>query len=863
MAASDDAQHIEHSLLTDGVIERRLYQLRLAGGAQQDHTLVCLPTGLGKTTVSLLVTAERIDAVGGTSLFLAPTKPLVQQHADFYRESLTIPDDEIVVFTGEVSPDDRAALFADARIVIATPQVIENDLIANRISLRNVTHLTFDECHRATGEYAYVYIAERYHDDAADPLVTGMSASPGGDEEAIRTVCENLGIARVEVMTEADADVEEYTHDTDVEWERIELPAAVLEIRDALNEVITDRLEQLKSLGVADTTQPDLSQKDLNKIRAKLQRMIDNDQSDGFTGMSVHAEVMKLRRAVELVETQSVDALRRYFDRQRNAARSSGASKASQRLVSEPTVREAMRKAESFDGLHPKFSRARVLLAQTLGIEGGERVIVFTESRDTAEALTDFLSDSFDTRRFVGQGDKEGSDGMTQREQQATLEAFRDGEFEVLVSTSVAEEGLDVPEVDLVLFFEPVPTAIRSIQRKGRTGRQDDGRVVVLLAEDTRDEAYFWISRRKEQKMADELQSLKSVADDVESELGAGDQRQLGEFDDGAAGATAASNNAGASGNNAGAPSDNAGQPSNDNGASTDGRLSPGLIDFAEQTESAGNDDESLSDADPESDDADDGSDDADPESDDADPESDDADDGSDDTAVQPTVATPHSNEEDAVELVIDQRELDSTIARDLSIREGIQTRLETLAVGDYILSDRVAVERKSVADFLDTLTGGDRSMFEQVGDMARHYSRPVVILEGGNLYEERNVHPNAIRGALSSLAIDFDASVLHTTDEGDTTDMLEVIATREQETADRAVSVHGEKSAKTLPEQQEYVVSAIADIGPVTARALLESFGTVEAVMTAREDDLLEVDGVGQVTAERIREVVGSDYEE
>ena len=842
MAASDDAQHIEHSLLTDGVIERRLYQLRLAGGAQQDHTLVCLPTGLGKTTVSLLVTAERIDAVGGTSLFLAPTKPLVQQHADFYRESLTIPDDEIVVFTGEVSPDDRAALFADARIVIATPQVIENDLIANRISLRNVTHLTFDECHRATGEYAYVYIAERYHGDAADPLVTGMSASPGGDEEAIRTVCENLGIARVEVMTEADADVEEYTHDTDVEWERIELPAAVLEIRDALNEVITDRLEQLKSLGVADTTQPDLSQKDLNKIRAKLQRMIDNDQSDGFTGMSVHAEVMKLRRAVELVETQSVDALRRYFDRQRNAARSSGASKASQRLVSEPTVREAMRKAESFDGLHPKFSRARVLLAQTLGIEGGERVIVFTESRDTAEALTDFLSDSFDTRRFVGQGDKEGSDGMTQREQQATLEAFRDGEFEVLVSTSVAEEGLDVPEVDLVLFFEPVPTAIRSIQRKGRTGRQDDGRVVVLLAEDTRDEAYFWISRRKEQKMADELQSLKSVADDVESELGAGDQRQLGEFDDGAAGATAASNNAGASGNNAGAPSDNAGQPSNDNGASTDGRLSPGLIDFAEQTESAGNDDESLSDADP---------------------ESDDADDGSDDTAVQPTVATPHSNEEDAVELVIDQRELDSTIARDLSIREGIQTRLETLAVGDYILSDRVAVERKSVADFLDTLTGGDRSMFEQVGDMARHYSRPVVILEGGNLYEERNVHPNAIRGALSSLAIDFDASVLHTTDEGDTTDMLEVIATREQETADRAVSVHGEKSAKTLPEQQEYVVSAIADIGPVTARALLESFGTVEAVMTAREDDLLEVDGVGQVTAERIREVVGSDYEE
>jgi len=178
------------------------------------------------------------------------------------------------------------------------------------------------------------------------------------------------------------------------------------------------------------------------------------------------------------------------------------------------------------------------------------------------------------------------------------------------------------------------------------------------------------------------------------------------------------------------------------------------------------------------------------------------------------------------------------------------------------VLSDRVAVERKSVSDFLDTLTGGDRSMFEQVGDLARAYARPVVILEGKSLYDERNIHPNAIRGALSSLAIDFDASVLRTEDEDDTADLLEVLATREQETSDRTVSVHGEKSGKTLAEQQEYVVGSVADIGPVTARALLEEFGTVEAVMTARMDDLLEVPGVGEVTADRLRKVVGSEYE-
>jgi len=834
MAATDDPAYVDHALLTSGFIERREYQTRLADAASDAHTLVCLPTGLGKTTVSLLVTADRLASVGGTVLFLAPTKPLVQQHAEFYREALDVPDEEIVVFTGEIRPEDRADRWTDARIVVATPQVVENDLVGSRISLSEVTHLTFDECHRATGEYAYVYIAERYHEDATDPLVTGMSASPGGDKESILTVCRNLGLGEVEVMTEGDADVAEYTHDTSVEWERIELPEGILGIRDALNEVIKDRLGKLKSLGVTNTTQPDVSQKQLNRMRGKLQELIDADKSEGYKGMSTHAEVMKLRRAVELVETQSVESVRRYFERQRNAARSSGASKASQRLVAEPKVREAMRLAESFDGTHPKFSRTRILLAQTLGIEGGERVIVFTESRDTAEALTEFLSASFDVRRFVGQGDKETSEGMTQTEQQDTLDAFRNGEFEVLVSTSVAEEGLDVPEVDLVLFFEPVPTAIRSIQRKGRTGRQAEGRVVVLLAEDTRDEAYYWISKRREKEMESELRELKGVAGEVESELTppqAALEAYDGSSDDGGDGD-------GDGSAESGAPAADAA----DADPATNGQA--GLTDFGASDAAV---DRGSPGGTPEGD-ADTGS----------------GASGGDDGGVgdgDGVVATAEGDAEET-EIVVDQRELDAAIAKDLSKREGVRTRLETLSVGDYVLSDRVAVERKSVADFLDTLLGGDRSLFEQIGDLSRAYARPILILEGDGLYEERNVHPDAIRGALASLAVDFDVSVLQTAGESETGELLRTIATREQSERDRAVSVHGEKAAKTLAEQQEYVVSAIADIGPVTAQSLLRAFGTVEGVMTAREEDLLTVDGVGEVTAGRIREVVGSGYQ-
>ncbi len=824
MAATDESPpSIDHPLLEPNVLERRLYQLQLAGTAARDHTLVCLPTGLGKTTVSLLVTARRLEEVGGKSLLLAPTKPLVAQHAEFYRNALQIPDDDIVVFTGDVSPDDRAALWERATVIMATPQVIENDLVGSRLSLEAVTHLTFDECHRATGNYAYNYIAERYHADATDPLVTGMSASPGGDEEAILEVCGNLGLSEIEVMTEDDADVSQFTHQTALEWERIELPDEILAIRDLLNEVVTDRLERLKELGITRSTKPDQSQKDLNRMRAQLQKLINNDQSAGYKGMSIHAEVMKLRQAVTLVETQSVEALCLYLERQRNQARSSGASKASQRLVSDPRVREARRRAESFDQLHPKYRKTRLLLAETLGLEGGERVIVFTESRDTAEALTEFLNTSFDARRFVGQGDREGSDGMTQKQQQEVLAAFRAGEFDVLVSTSVAEEGLDVPDVDLVLFYEPVPTAIRSIQRKGRTGRQSEGRVVVLMAEDTRDEAYFWISRRRENEMETELRELKGIASEVERELEA-PQQSLEAFD----AATSSESEVKVNGSDD-KPRDGAATSSRRQGD----HEQPGLTDFA--SGSGANET--------------------------ADVETENETETTDQTPPSVTEHTPGTDDPETTEIVADQREMDATIPRELSKRPDCEIRLETLAVGDYVLSDRVVVERKSVADFVDSLVGGDRSVFEQVGAMARHYSRPVVVVEGDGIYEQRDVHPNAIRGALSSLAVDFGVSILRTEGERDTAELLRVIAEREQSLATREVSVHGEKSTKTLGEQQEYVVSSIADIGPVTARSLLEEFGSVEAVMSATEAELQAADGVGAVTAERIREVVGSDY--
>jgi len=752
-------EYIEHELLADGVVENRMYQLQLSSAALAEPSLVVLPTGAGKTAVGLLVTAARLNREGGKSLFLAPTKPLVEQHAAFYREALAVPDDEVRVFTGDVRPDDRAEEWGGATVVIATPQVVQNDLIGGRIDLDGVTHLTFDECHRATGDYAYNYIADKYAGQARDPLVTGMTASPGSDKDEILRVCDNIGVSNVEILTEDDPSLAEYSHETDVDWKEVDVPDDVLEARDLLNDVVRDRMERLARLGAIDggDARADVSMKKLLGVRGEIQEMMDAGESAGYTAMSVHAEVMKLRHAVEIVETQGVETLVSYFEKLGNEARSSGGSKAVKRLMGESKVQEAREIAEEYDGVHPKMDVLRSLVFDELSSGDDARVIVFTEYRDTASALVGFL-DAGDARpvRFVGQANKDGDDGLTQKQQQEVLESFRSGEENVLVATSVAEEGLDIPEVDLVVFYEPVPSEIRAIQRRGRTGRERAGRVVVLIAKDTRDEAYFWSAKRKEDRMEREIDELKGVEDEINDELD-DSQRLLGEFDGDA-----------------------------DGDAEADA---------------------------------------------------------------------------DSVTVVADQRETKSKVVRELDTSE-VDVELETLDVGDYVLSDRVAVERKSVDDFVDTLTGG-RSLFDQIGDLSSSYARPLLVLEGEReeLYTT-GVHKNAVRGALASIVVDYGVPVLFTSGEGETAETLAVVARREQEDEDREARVHGEKSSATLAEQQEYVVSSIADVGPVTARALLDELGTVERVMSADEDELQNAEGVGEKTAARVREVVGSEYE-
>ena len=78
-----------------------------------------------------------------------------------------------------------------------------------------------------------------------------------------------------------------------------------------------------------------------------------------------------------------------------------------------------------------------------------------------------------------------------------------------MCSTSIGEEGLDIPEVDAVIFYEPIPSAIRTIQRAGRTARKIKGKLIILITKKTRDESYFYVSRAREKKMHKAIETIK------------------------------------------------------------------------------------------------------------------------------------------------------------------------------------------------------------------------------------------------------------------------------------------------------------------------------------------------------------------
>jgi len=499
---------IEHELIKPSAVEQRDYQTNIAAAALKESTLVVLPTGLGKTVIALIVVAEILLKRKGKVLFLAPTKPLVQQHSSYLSENLV--GFSPTMFTGEVPPADRKDMWSDSRLVVSTPQVIENDLSENRMSLDDVDLIVFDEAHRASGDYAYVSIARAY--SKMQGLVLGMTASPGSDVSRIAEVCENLGITGVEIRSEFDDDVIKYTQDVETQFVSVNVQQGMAPILYLLNQLFDEQIKKLRESGFLDPAKQ-VTTRDLlecgNVLRARLSSGRKSFQI--FKAMSTQALAMKVNHAIELAETQGSGALESYLEKLGKEGSEKGGPKASRDLVKDARFQQVRTLLYSMQNEHPKLEKVVPILRTQFLSKPDSRVIVFTHYRHTCDLVTQTLEKvgGFKPVRFVGQASKGEDIGLNQKEQKEIIEKFKSGEFNVLVSTSIAEEGLDIPATDLVVFYEPVPSEIRTIQRRGRTGRRRSGKVVILITKSTKDEAYLWSSRKKENQMRRELESLR------------------------------------------------------------------------------------------------------------------------------------------------------------------------------------------------------------------------------------------------------------------------------------------------------------------------------------------------------------------
>lgn len=758
------AHYIDHPLIKSDSIEARLYQQVLAADVlKKGNTMIVAPTALGKTIVATLVAADRLDKVKNSKiLVLAPSKPLAIQHESTFKEFLTVPCSSI---TGAVKTDERVKRWEESQIICATPQTVESDLLKGRYSLKDVSLVVFDECHHGVGSYSYVYLASRYVKESKFNLILGLTASPGSDKEKIKEVCDNLYVQNIVVKTEEDYDVRPYFNPVAIDWVRVKMSSELEKIKKHVDKALKVRLKGLKNMGIVRTVS--VNKTDILRARGRVQSAIArtvNPKKECFQAISILSAVINIQHSQELIETQGVVTFNKYVARLRKKK-----TKAAKSLIQDPNFGKAIylaREAEKHGLEHPKLKKVTDIIKKELGQNGqtklqseryvkdadqkSSKIMVFTQYRDSLEMIHQKLEkEGIKSAKFFGQASRDGEKGLTQKEQKEIIKAFKIGEYDVLLSTSVAEEGIDIPAVDLVILYEPVPSEVRMIQRRGRTGRKRSGRVKVLITNGTRDEGYYWASINKERRMKRQL-----IDPEVLEELNSNAIERM-------------------------------------------------------------------------------------------------------ENEKRVKVLDPAPKKEELPVVFADTREGNSKVIRHLSEME-IDVKVQAMAVGDYQVSDEVVIERKTAKDFVDSIV--DKRLFKQARSLMEEFKRPLIILEGDDLYNGM-INPNAIRGSIASIALDFGISIIPTRNAQDTAAMIKRIAIREQSGEKTPIQIRTDKKPVNLWEQQLFIIESLPNIGPVNAKNLLEHFGTVANIINASESQLQEVEGIGKKTATNIRKVVDSKY--
>ncbi|KAI8364034.1 hypothetical protein EDC96DRAFT_209955 [Choanephora cucurbitarum] len=488
----------------------RGYQFNIVQKAIFNNTLVALPTGLGKTFIAAVVMFNYYRWFPNSKIiFMAPTRPLVEQQIEACYTVCGLPQDDTVDMMGNTSPAKRKELWKSKRVFFATPQTVQKDLENAICPGDKIACIVVDEAHKATGNFAYTVVVKRVSKVNKHFRVLALTATPGSNLDAVQDVVNNLHITQIQIRTEDSMDIREFSHGKNIQHIVVKLSytegsTGILPrvVDDYKNKVFGPLLLELSKKPT--TVSSDVDRNSSFGLRsARLHfyqnaRNLNNALKFQVTALFLVAE--HAARAYELLcqhgvvpFVESIDSVLEEFKNTRETGKK--LNKSQKAFLDNNVLQTILRNAKNemskpdFIG-HPKMDKlVSILINHFANLPEGEssKVMIFSSYRTSVQDICQVLNRHAPMLRpsfFVGQAsDKNGIKGLKQSEQQEVIQKFKLDVFNILVSTSIGEEGLDIGEVDLIICFDSQSSPIRMLQRMGRTGRKRKGKCILLMTE--------------------------------------------------------------------------------------------------------------------------------------------------------------------------------------------------------------------------------------------------------------------------------------------------------------------------------------------------------------------------------------------
>lgn len=511
--------------------EIRDYQYNIVERAFYDNLLVALPTGLGKTFIASTVMLNFLRWFPISKIiFMAPTRPLVAQQIKACCSIAGIPSSKVAILLDKTRRN-RAEIWNSRQVFFTTPQVVENDLASGVVNPKSIALLVIDEAHRAKGNYSYNNVVKFINRFSDSYRILALTATPASDVEGVQQIIDNLNISKVEVRTEQSIDIVRHMKRKTVEKKTCYPSSEITECIELLAEGITPVLNTANERGLLDLTDPTrINFLQCMEISRKIVANPTIPEGLKWSNYFILQLLGMVGQCYRRLNIYGIRSFQSYFNEKFLEFKTKwNAKKSTNKLnadfyFSDPITTLMDRVEELLKTLtygHPKIEALMEELDDFFKNHetAGSRVIIFTEFRESALEIVQCIEKANDNRKphiFIGQSkEKEKFDvenfgkkkqkgqtkkkkderpstrsssenaqmtGMSQKLQKEIIKKFKKGVFNILVATSIGEEGLDIGEVDLIICYDSTSSPIKNIQRMGRTGRKRDGKVLMLFS---------------------------------------------------------------------------------------------------------------------------------------------------------------------------------------------------------------------------------------------------------------------------------------------------------------------------------------------------------------------------------------------